>query len=84
MRGYSVVAVYFREAIDWLSSTPASEVVAAREQMVTALEKANAQMWETGRRESWFGSADGAVRAVCGDTNGELLEQLLRAGTFCP
>ena len=55
-------------------------IIETRERMISAIEDASDKIWATGLGEAWYGDADQSSRAVSGKANGELFEQLLRAG----
>lgn len=66
------------QAVEWVISLTADDVVAFRERVMTQLEEAGARMKACGASEAWFGTADSSTRNVVGDSNGMLLEQLIK------
>ena len=59
------------------------EVMRQREEMISQLELANAQMWSAGKRDWWFGDCDDITKQVTEEANGCLLEELIRASNHC-
>ena len=66
------------QAVEWVTSLTADDVVAFREKVMTQLEEAGARMKACGACDAWFGTADSSTRNVVGDSNGMLLEQLIK------
>ena len=71
------------QAVEWIANRTASQVIEEREAIIAQLEWADLLMRESGACEDWFRGCDDEVRAVAGDANGYLLEQLLAASDYC-
>ena len=71
-----------RSAVEWLATTSDSEVRRAREEVVTAVEKAAAGLRDSGATTSWLSQADSATKQVSAEVNGPLAEMLARATNF--
>ena len=54
-------------------------MISQREEMISQLEWANAQIWSTGKRDWWFRNSDETVKQVAEGVNGYLFEELIRA-----
>ena len=65
-----------QKAIAWQSKLSAAEIIELRENIVTALECADADQRVSGECENWFARASSAVLEVSRETNGLLCEQL--------
>ena len=70
------------QALRWQAERTASQVCKEREQILEQLELADEVMRETGFHKSWYEGADEGVKAVSGESNGRLLETLLKAAGY--
>lgn len=71
-----VVEDRIREALLWQASRTAEDVIAEREDMICALEKANAAMWQSGRASEWYRDCHPDVVEVSKTVNGQLMHDL--------
>ena len=71
------------QALQWIAARSATQVMAEREAVISSLEFADQLMRESGACGAWFQNSDEQVRAVAGNANGLLLEQLLAASDYC-
>ena len=70
------------DALDWCSSRPPEQRVAAREATIRHIERHAAALKNSGEVESWFRGADEIMRAVSDGVNGPLLEHLAKESGF--
>jgi len=70
------------QAIEWQSQRTAAEVISQREEMISQLELADAELRKSGKQARWFHGCDEAVKALCKEVNGFLFQELLAATKY--
>ena len=70
------------QAIEWMCSTTADEVIQWREGMLQRLEEAATAMEDSGLQAEWFKEADDPIRKIAGKANLPLFHTLLRASRY--
>ena len=71
------------QAIEWQAARTPEEVMQEREEMISQLEFANSELWESGMCEQWFSRCDATTRRVSEGVNGYLMQELLTASRHC-
>ena len=71
------------QALRWTAEKETDEIINLREQMIGAIEEADARMRKSGVCESWYEQTSPDVRKVAGETNGRLFASLLAATEYC-
>jgi hypothetical protein len=71
------------QAVQWQASKTPSEIIAAREEMISQIEFAAAELRESGKNAHWFSQCDAVMKQVCEGVNGFLFQELLWASQHC-
>ncbi len=70
------------QAIEWQSQRTAAEVISQREEMISQLEFADAELRKSGKQARWFHGCDEAIKALSKEVNGFLFQELLAATKY--
>ena len=71
------------QAVQWQANKTPSEIIAAREEMISQIEFAASELRESGKNAHWFRESDVVTKKVCEGVNGFLFQELLWASDHC-
>ena len=74
---------YLPQAIQWQSTKTPSEIIAAREEMISQIELAASELRESGKNAHWFQECDEITKQVSQGVNGFLFQELVCASRHC-
>ena len=64
------------DALRWCARTPCTKRIKMREATIREIERLGMHWQLSGRVDAWFAGCDPVVRAVSGEVNGPLMQQL--------
>jgi len=75
--------LFCAQAVQWQADKTPSQIIAAREEMISQIEFAASELRDSGKNAWWFEQCDEVTKKACDGVSGFLFQELLRASRHC-